>query len=748
MALKRKRSSYAVSSLSTINSDASIEQYSKAIGAYYQQQKPSPAPYEKPTWSLSTYDDRSSMQHLNSRTRKRHRDGRPDEEQVYASTIFKLYQAQLTHPDASLQSSHVDFSTMNVPNKTQKSTLHSFWQLPAARKQCGVADMDCTCDATSKLDAMCCEDCDATLRASNAMETSDERDFACIVLDESQPQNLVRRIKGRMMLRPVLRATYIRNEIGYICRRCNGRAINGSGGSHRGLLVTARTGEDKGVLALLEERGYVNQIAGDRDSLQRILRQRQVGFYAGIDPTAPSLHLGHLLPLMVLFWLYNHGHKVVSLVGGFTARVGDPSGRLDTRTETATSVHNNNFKSMFAQVDRLWDNAGSYGSRHGFAPQGRGQRELLNNATWLDNLQLGDFLQVLGHRTRIGPMLGRDTVRNKMEKGDGMTYSEFTYPLLQGWDWWHMYRHNNVQVQIGGSDQFGNIIAGMDIIKHIGQGASVNNLISSGDWGDMGKAKHDMEPMGLTVPLLTTASGEKFGKSAGNAIWLDQSMTSAFDLYGFLLRSSDDDVERYLKLFTFVPTTDIVKAMSDHAADPGKRKAQHLLAVEVLELVHGPDVAQETAAQHKSLRNPSLATLVGQSNASNVITTAAAERMVLPASLVHNTPFSRILFHAGIVSTKSEGARTIVKGGVYVAEVAQKKTDPAVQSTIEEDLKFIQLRDHQPEDVKSFINDGLLIFRLGKWKVRIVEVAEDHDFDTRGLTAPGWEDYKASNRLL
>lgn len=162
-------------------------------------------------------------------------------------------------------------------------------------------------------------------------------------------------------------------------------------------------------MTFLEERGYIKQLAGDRNTLEHLLRSRKVGFYAGIDPTAPSLHLGHLLPLMVLFWVSLHGHNVVLLVGGATARVGDPSGRLTSRTKTAEDVQESNFKAMFTQTGQLWKNVVNYARRHGYEESKIGQHDLLNNGEWLDNLNVLDFLKTLGNGMRVGTMLGRDT---------------------------------------------------------------------------------------------------------------------------------------------------------------------------------------------------------------------------------------------------------------------------------------------------------------------------------------------------
>lgn len=199
--------------------------------------------------------------------------------------------------------------------------------------------------------------------------------------------------------------------------------------------------------------------------------------------------------------------------------------------------------------------------------------------------------------------------------------------------------------------------------------------------------------------------------------------------FQFLLRSSDADVPRYLRLFTFVPLSTIQSTLAAHAADPGKRLAQHLLASEVLELVHGREEALRTREQHEAMRNPSLASR-GDSQ---------GERTVLPSSLVAGAPFTRILYHAGVTGTKSEAARLVKSGGVYVA------SGSGGQGAEAEGLNFVQVRDGQKvEDVESFAKDGLLVLRVGKWKVRVVEVVDDAAFDAEGKQAPGWEEWKQS----
>ncbi|KAF7846102.1 hypothetical protein BT93_L5252, partial [Corymbia citriodora subsp. variegata] len=427
---------------------------------------------------------------------------------------------------------------------------------------------------------------------------------------------------------------------------------------------------------------------------------------------------------MVLFWLYRHGHHTVSLVGGATGKVGDPSGRLTSRAKTTEAVIQANLESMYAQLEQLWENAKTMAGRHGGAMEETGKLELLNNAQWLDNLNILEFLRVMGNGMRLGALLGRDTVKNKMEKGDGMSFSEFTYPLLQAWDWWRMYLDKGVQVQIGGGDQYGNIIAGIDAVKYIAQ--SQAHGFERRAWVDgQGRLMDEACPMGLTVPLLTTSSGEKFGKSAGNAIWLDRTLTSSFDLYGFLLRSADDDVERYLKLFTFLPITAIETIMTEHKMNPGQRKAQHLLAGEVIQLVHGAEEAEQARAEHQAMRSPTVNSLTQQSTSDE----AANETIVkLPKSLVHDTPLARILYHAGIAATKSEGARLIAKGGIYVASISPQEDDKLI---------FTAVKNLTSSDVESLIIDGRLMLRLGKWKVRVIEVVSDEEFEASGQDAPG-----------
>lgn len=234
-------------------------------------------------------------------------------------------------------------------------------------------------------------------------------------------------------------------------------------------------------------------------------------------------------------------------------------------------------------------------------------------------------------------------VKTRLESGAGMSFSEFCYPLLQAWDWWHLYHTNGIQLQVGGSDQYGNIIAGMDVINHI----------NKNHYNPIHRVKQNEEsfakPMGFTVPLLTTSSGEKFGKSAGNAVWLDKGQTSCFDLYQYFLRTPDTDVERYLKLFTFLPLTDVSSLVTTHMEAPHKRVAQHKLAYEVLCLVHGDNDARTARDQHAAVfEKASVSTLLGSATSSSPSSTYEPAHpkttvlfLVLPARTLRRKAFPR-----------------------------------------------------------------------------------------------------------
>lgn len=517
---------------------------------------------------------------------------------------------------------------------------------------------------------------------------------------------------------------------------------------------------------LLQERGFVKDTAGwvvvmlfwymhdathtfmltvvdnyrRPEDIKELFRRKRFGAYVGIDPTAQSLHVGHLLPLMPLFWMYFHGYSAVSLIGGATAKIGDPTGRLQSREAIESSTMTMNITKLHYQLKKLWVNVEEQGRRYGFEKEWAWKRALMNNNHWWNKLPMMEVLRRLGQYTRIGPMLGRDTVKRKMTEGDGVSFAEFSYPLMQGWDWWHMFKANGVQMQIGGSDQFGNIVAGVDAVKALrDHEPNPHERLPAESVLD--------DPVGFTVPLLTDSSGAKFGKSAGNAVWLDPYMTKPFDLYGYFVRRPDADVENLLKLFTFVPLAEIQKTMEEQGADPSKRAAQHLLAFEVTTLIHGAKVAEETRQAHRErYGKPAVQQLPGSGEGAGAGDSpyAAAEGvpttlnnapridMKLPESLIMGGKIGRILFAAGFVASVSDGTRLAQQKGAYIGgspgqAAALNKGMPIGQ------LDFTPVALWYPENTRNFLIDGrLLILRKGRHNVRVIEMVSDDEWKASG----------------
>ncbi|OJD33731.1 tyrosyl-trna synthetase [Diplodia corticola] len=517
-----------------------------------------------------------------------------------------------------------------------------------------------------------------------------------------------------------------------------------------------QAGRKQAFLSFLEERGFVQQVVGKREDLDSLMTAKRIGAYCGVDPTAPSLHVGHLLPFMVIFWMYLHGFHAITLLGGATAKIGDPTGRTTDRDHQASALRKANMAQMHVQIKRLWVSVERVGRKYGYMREWAWRRALMNNNEWLSRVDIVEFLRVMGPAMRLGPMLSRDTVKLRQQAGVGMSLGEFTYPALQAWDWWHLFSRNDVQLQIGGQDQFGNILAGIDAINHVKK-ANLDPALTE-KLADPRKKGVLKSAFGLTVPLLTTSSGEKFGKSAGNAIWLSKEMTSSFDLYAFLVRTSDADVERYLKLFTFLPLSTIKKVVQEHELDPSKRLAQHLLAREFVDLVHGEAAAEATAAQHQAYFGkqpppPAVPETTSDAvpgrpgdpkNFINVtsgnkfapqVTAANAPDMnvLLPESLVYGSNFAKVLWSAGLVASRSEGHRLVVNQGAYVGG------EPSSIAPMGDSLKFTPIKHGQNGIPEKFIFDeNQLLIRIGKWKVKAITIIPDKEFAAKGLTAPGW----------
>ena len=285
--------------------------------------------------------------------------------------------------------------------------------------------------------------------------------------------------------------------------------------------------------------------------------------YAGFDPTAESLHIGNLLILMNLLHWQRSGHQVIALIGGATGLIGDPSHRKLERAEMEEFLVVENLNAIKRNVETIFQNHEKYFWKdpiYKLKPV-----KIVNNIDWYADVNAIEFIRRVGKHFRLGTMLGRTSVQSRLKSDTGMSFTEFTYQVFQAYDWLHLFKTYDCRFQIGGSDQMGNIVAGHDLISRV--------------------AKESV--FGFTLPLITAEGGKKFGKSVGNAVWLSSKKSTSFQLYQFFIRTTDTDVEKFLNLFTFLSIPEINEIMKAHKEDPGKRKAQKILAEEVTLLVHG-----------------------------------------------------------------------------------------------------------------------------------------------------------------
>lgn len=308
------------------------------------------------------------------------------------------------------------------------------------------------------------------------------------------------------------------------------------------------------ILEDLEHRGLIYQTA-NREELEKKLAEGPVTLYIGFDPTADSLHIGHLLPILTLRRFQQAGHLPIALVGGGTGMIGDPSGRSTERVLNSADVVKGFSETIRGQLSRYLD----------FSEARQNPARLVNNYDWLGSISLIDFLRDVGKNFTVNYMLAKDSVDSRMAAG--ISFTEFSYMILQAYDFYQLNERMDCSLQLGGSDQWGNITAGLDLIgKQSGKQA-----------------------FGITMPLITKSDGTKFGKSAGNAVWLDPEKTSPYQFYQFWVNTDDLDVIKFLKYFTFLPAEEISRLEEAVASEPEKREAQKVLAAEMTRLVHGEE---------------------------------------------------------------------------------------------------------------------------------------------------------------
>ncbi|KAI6157819.1 hypothetical protein BKA82DRAFT_4061984 [Pisolithus tinctorius] len=421
---------------------------------------------------------------------------------------------------------------------------------------------------------------------------------------------------------------------------------------------------------LVEEltcRGFIANVTRPHE-LNNHLGKCSRMVYAGIDPTAESLHAGHLIPLLCLLHFQLRGNNIITLIGGATGLVGDPSGRSTERElSDAAQVELNASKLTYA-ISRFFSRASVYAASRGFTQQSViPEVQVLNNINWLKDLNLLDFLRSTGPHFRINQMIARDSVRTRMNAQQGINFTEFTYQLLQAYDFYELYRTKGCTVQIGGSDQWGNILSGLELINK----AQFSRATVAEQSSEKGFA--------LTTPLLTTSSGEKFGKSAGNAIWLDESLSSHLDFYQFFLRTADADVVKYLKMFTLLPVEEIESIAKNHESHPEHRIAQRILAEEVMLLVHGEDGLSAAKVATKVLFGTDYSSL----RADQIIRSLRNDPRLVFCS--QDEMFAELLPNLtaihGLLPSKSAARQLVLAGGLYVNNVPVR--DPRLRLTRE-----------------------------------------------------------------
>ncbi len=419
------------------------------------------------------------------------------------------------------------------------------------------------------------------------------------------------------------------------------------------------------IYATLESRGLIAQASDP--ALAELLAKERFVIYVGFDPTASSLHLGHLVPVMALAHFQRAGHGVLALVGGATAMVGDPSGRSDERNLLSAAQVRENAEGVRRQLARFLDFDGPYADI------------MVDNMDWTAPMSFIDWLRDVGKYFTVNYMVAKDSVKSRMSSEHGISFTELSYMTMQAYDFLHLHDHHGCRLQGGGSDQWGNITAGIDLVRRVRQAPVY----------------------GLTFPLMTTAAGAKFGKSAGNAIWLDPARTTRWEFYQYLVRQDDRDVIRFLRTYTFLPDQRIEELERQLAAHPDERDAQKALAYEVTALVHGPEAAREMQYAAEVVYDQHIRG-IGERTLRDVfaaVPTSTITRQQLEAGM----DILEIMLGSGMVKSKGEGRRLLDAGGVYVNNL---RVQPGTRT-----------------GAQHLASESLMVLRSGKKNYYLVQVA-------------------------
>lgn len=414
----------------------------------------------------------------------------------------------------------------------------------------------------------------------------------------------------------------------------------------------------------LKWRGFVH-VSTDEDALEKALTEETVNFYIGYDPTAASLHLGHLVQLLLMRRLQLAGHKPFGLVGGATGLIGDPR-QTSERVLNSRDVVEGWVERLRSQIERF------------LSFEGENAASMVNNLEWTSQLSAIDFLREIGKNFRVGTMIKKEIVAKRLNSDEGISYTEFSYQILQGNDFLELNRRYNVSLQCGGSDQWGNLTSGTELVRKV-----------------EGKSVH-----ALGTPLITNSDGTKFGKSEGNAIWLDPEMCSPYAFYQFWLNTADADVADRLKVFTFKTRDEIAELQRSVEEEPFKRLAQKTLAYEVTSLVHGVEATEKVIAASEALFGKG--DFAALDEATLKAATAELPHAVLSADQLDMVT---VLTETGLSGSKSEARRTLKEGGAAINNVKVQGEDAKLA---QEDLLF----------------GKYAVIRRGKKNMAVVEIAQ------------------------
>lgn len=417
------------------------------------------------------------------------------------------------------------------------------------------------------------------------------------------------------------------------------------------------------LLQDLQWRGLLYQQT-DAEGMEKLLNEQSVSLYCGVDPTADSMHIGHIVPLLTLRRFQKAGHKPVLLVGGATGMVGDPSGRSEERQLQTIEQIDKNVQGLKKQFERLFD----------FGSEAKNTASLVNNYDWIGKLSLIDFLRDYGKLVNVNYLLGKDTISSRLDTG--ISFTEFTYTIIQGIDFNHLYDNHNVRIQVGGSDQWGNITTGLEVIRKT----------------------HDEEAkaFGITIPLVTKSDGTKFGKSASGAVWLDAEKTSPYEFYQFWINAADSDVIKYLKIFTFLSREEIEALEVSVQEEAHLRKAQKALAAEMTKLIHGEEGLEAAERITAALFSGDLKAL---SVEEMKVAFAGVPSVELPKE---DKNIVDVIVDGGISSSKRQAREDVTNGAISIN--GEKITD----------LEYMV-------DAKDRLEDAFAIIRRGKKKYHMVK---------------------------